>query len=58
MLKKKKKSNQIAINRRARYDYNIGDKFESNTIIVDKHVKSKNRQYKQVLRSEYNISIC
>ena len=40
MLKKKKKSNQIAINRRARYDYNIGDKFEAGIVLKGTEVKS------------------
>ena len=43
MLKKKK--NAIAINRRATYDYKIGDKFEAGIVLKGSEVKSlrKNR---------------
>ena len=41
MSKKKKKSlNQIAINRKASYDYNIGDKFEAGVVLKGTEVKS------------------
>ena len=36
----KKKSNAIAINRRASYDYKIGDKFEAGLVLKGSEVKS------------------
>jgi len=38
--RKKKKSNQIAINRRASYDYTIGNKFEAGIVLKGTEVKS------------------
>ena len=38
--KKKKSSNQIAINRKASHDYNIGDKFEAGVVLKGTEVKS------------------
>ena len=36
----KKKNNSIATNRRARYDYKIGDKFEAGIVLKGSEVKS------------------
>ena len=36
----KKKNNSIAINRRAGYDYKIGDKFEAGIVLKGSEVKS------------------
>lgn len=41
MLKKKRRNlNQIAVNRKASYDYNIGDKFEAGIVLKGTEVKS------------------